>query len=320
MDTAPPEFSVVIPVYNGAGYVARAVRSALAQTGVRHEVIVVDDGSTDDSGNVANGVDPAVRVVRHPQNRGLPAARNTGIREARGGLVAFLDADDWWETDKLAAQARVLVAAPDLGVVFSDFRGVDPAGRADGWQGGLTAQLPGLGLALAPVGADGYRLDGPVAHALIRHTSFMHPSTVTVRREVIEAAGGFDESFRHMEDLEMWIRLAGRTRVGFVARPLVVVEQRPNSLGRQTARADEYFVRLYAGLPGQVRDMPADLRAHVREVLADKHAGLAWHYRTSGDRAAARRHYLAALRYQFRPRTLAALARTFLPHARGAAR
>ena len=310
-----PQFSVVIPVYNGARYVARSVASALRQDGVSAEVIVVDDGSADGSADIAAAVDPAVRVLRHEANRGLPAARNTGIRAARGAWVAFLDSDDWWAADKLAAQAALAAAAPELGTVFSDFAGVDLDGKPSGWQGGLVGQLPGLGLALVPVAAGGYRLDGPVAHALIRHTSFMHPSTVAVRRAVFDAAGFFDEDFRHMEDLEMWMRLATHSRVGLVGRVLTHVEQRPNSLGRQTRRAGEYMIRLYAGLPERFPDMPPDLRAHVARFVEAKHLGLGWHYRAANDLPAARRHYRAALRHKLRLRTLAALARTYLPAA-----
>jgi glycosyltransferase involved in cell wall biosynthesis len=294
--------------------------SALAQIEVRYEVIVIDDGSTDGTAEVAAAMSPAVRVVRHGTNRGLPAARNTGIRESRYNLVAFLDADDWWVPNKLAIQATAFAAAADLGVVFSDFRGVDPAGQPAGWQGGLASQLPGLGLRLLPLSQDVFRLDGLVAHALIRHTSFMHPSTVVVRRSAVDDAGPFDESLRHMEDLEMWIRLSTRCSVAFVTHLLAIVEQRPNSLGRQSVRADEYLIRLYADLPRRVPDMSAELLDHVRGVLAVKHAGLGWHYRTAGDRPTARRHYWASLQYQFRARTLAALARSFFPASQSTGR
>ncbi|HEY1186256.1 MAG TPA: glycosyltransferase family A protein, partial [Gemmata sp.] len=163
-----PSFSVVIPVFNGARYIARSVASALGQQGVRHEVIVVDDGSADGSGDLVAALGPAVRLIRHESNRGLPAARNTGIRAARGERIAFLDSDDWWAADKLAAQGALFDAAPELGTVFCDFAGVDLGGRASGWQGGLVDQLPRFGLDLAPVCTGGYRLGGSVTHALIR--------------------------------------------------------------------------------------------------------------------------------------------------------
>jgi glycosyltransferase involved in cell wall biosynthesis len=309
-----PMFSIIIPVYNGARYIARAIISALHQKSVQHEVIVVDDGSTDGSGDIAAAVDPVVRVIRHETNRGLPAARNTGIRAARGNMIAFLDSDDWWVEEKLAAQAALFDAAPDVGVVFSDFAGVDLEGRPSGWQGGLYDQLPNLDLTLIPIiTQDSYRLVGNVNFALIRHTSFMHPSTVTARREVFDLSGLFDEELRHMEDLEMWIRFATHTQIGLVNRVLVHIEQRPNSLGRQTSRANEYIIRLYSGFLSRFPNLPTELREHISRVLEATHIGLGWHYRTIGNLSAARQHYWDSLRQKIRLRTLAALIRTYLP-------
>ncbi|MEM6329886.1 MAG: glycosyltransferase family A protein [Planctomycetota bacterium] len=109
--------SVIIPVYNCRAYLAEAIDSVLRQTLAVTEVIVVDDGSTDGSGDVARGYGPPVRCVAIPHS-GIGTARNTGVLEATGDYVAFLDADDWWEADKLQAQARHLSASGGDAVVF----------------------------------------------------------------------------------------------------------------------------------------------------------------------------------------------------------
>jgi glycosyltransferase involved in cell wall biosynthesis len=118
MTTTPrPSISVVIPVHNGELYLAEAVDSALAQTHRPAEVVVVDDGSTDGTAEVAAGLGAAVRYV-HQRNRGPGGAMNRGVALARGEYVAFLSADDVWEPEKLAGQMAALVADPSLDLVF----------------------------------------------------------------------------------------------------------------------------------------------------------------------------------------------------------
>jgi glycosyltransferase involved in cell wall biosynthesis len=118
------DISVIIPVYNGATYLGEAIESVLAQTLAPAEIIVVDDGSTDGSAAVADRYAPSVRVIRQP-NAGCGAARNTGVRHARGAYLAFLDADDLWTPDKLQQQAAARVADPGLDMIFGRVEIID---------------------------------------------------------------------------------------------------------------------------------------------------------------------------------------------------
>ncbi len=113
-----PRVSVIIPAYNASATVCTAVDSALGQTFTNHEVIVVDDGSTDATRSRLDGYGSRIRYV-YQQNQERSAARNNGIRHARGDLLAFLDADDYWAPHKLEKQVTLLDAHPDLGLVFS---------------------------------------------------------------------------------------------------------------------------------------------------------------------------------------------------------
>jgi glycosyltransferase involved in cell wall biosynthesis len=122
----PPAISVVIPCYNGSKYLHETLKSVLAQTFPPLEVIVVDDGSTDDSAAIAESYGPPVRVIRQP-NQGESVARNRGIEEANGEWVAFLDADDMWLPEKLAEQAKLM--APEVGAVCSSDLATYPDGR-----------------------------------------------------------------------------------------------------------------------------------------------------------------------------------------------
>ena len=112
-----PLVSVVIPVYNGEKYLAETIESILAQSCGPIEIIVVDDGSTDGSAQIAKGFSGHIQYL-HQSNRGCPAARNTGIKKASGKYFAFLDADDLWTEDKLVLQIGVMEADPSLQIVF----------------------------------------------------------------------------------------------------------------------------------------------------------------------------------------------------------
>lgn len=214
MGDEPPLVSVVIPSRERPRVVQDAVRSALAQRGVRVEVCVVDDGSDPPlqlPPDLAS--DGRVSVVRHRSARGPAAARNAGLRETTGALVAFLDDDDVWLAGKLARQVEAL-RADGPGTVMA-------ACGFELWDGRelIASVLP------SPAVNHG---------ALLAHPC-LWPSTVLVRRETIEAAGGFDESLRRVEDWETWLRISDRGRIACL--PEVLVDRRWSPLPLPAARA-----------------------------------------------------------------------------------
>ena len=188
--TETPAVSVVIPAYNAAWCVRKAIDSVLAQDFRDFELIVVDDGSTDDTAAVLSAYGNAIRIV-HQINGGLSNARNTGIRESRGEFVAFLDADDWWLPGKLGRQVELMRNRPDLGFSSTTARVEDPDGKLVNvwacaqWQGSFLVHLFGSNADVAGSG-----------------------SAVVARRELFQRAGYFDESLRSLEDIDMWMRLA----------------------------------------------------------------------------------------------------------------
>ena len=226
--------SVVIPSYNRADLLEQTVRAALAQTLPPLEVIVVDDGSTDATPQVcATFVEP-VRCIRQ-ENKGLPAARNTGIRAARGDWVALVDSDDLWPPEKLAVQVAATQAVgagwsvtgfglidPDGARVPADHLGFEYAfpifeesGRsADRHLGAwLERRLVDVGGREVPV----YTGD---AYGLLFEGNVALPSTALVSREVFDRAGLFDESFRWAEDTEFFHRAAAVSPVAVVMERL----------------------------------------------------------------------------------------------------
>ena len=214
MSTAPDLVSVVMPAFNVGWCVGRAVDSVLSQSLDERELVVVDDGSTDDTADVLASYGDAIRVIRQP-NAGMSAARNAGIRQSRGSLVAFLDADDWWHAEKLQRQVDLMRGHPELGFCSTAARVVNPEGKLlNVWHcPGPTADM------LQTLFAENAAIAGGC-------------SAVMVRRELLDRVGLFDESLRGFEDPDLWIRLAAVTGYACIDEPLVEILRREHSVSR----------------------------------------------------------------------------------------
>jgi len=232
-----PRVSVIVPTYNRADWLADTVRSALSQTHPPLEVIVVDDGSTDDTEAVARGLGGGgpVRYVRQV-NGGVGAARNAGARLATGDLLAFLDCEDLWEPTKLAAQIAALSRCAAAGWSITDCTVVDAKGLPVAGEQGFQRVFPPFGATgLGPhaffsqdLRREEVALDGPPvavyagdAFRLLFLGNFVLPSSAVVRRELFERSGGFDPSLRLAEETEYFHRLAATEPVAVVMSSLV---------------------------------------------------------------------------------------------------
>jgi len=273
--TPNPLVSVVIPAYNAAAFVRTAVDSALAQSWPHTEVIVVDDGSTDDTAAVLGAYGDAIRVIGQ-RNGGLSNARNRGIREARGELVAFLDADDRWLPDKLARQVELMHAHPEVGFCSTCARIEAPDGTPVG-----TWPCP--------------RIDGSLLQTLFVRNAAVpgSGSGVMVRKALFERTGLFDESLRSLEDIDMWMRLAAVTAYACIDAPLTIIVKHPDSMSRNMtvmrAAALRVMHKNRALLPA--RDRGPHWQAGYASVLADY---AKWEYR-DGQRARAMLHLVEGL-------------------------
>lgn len=247
-----PTVSVIIPAYNAARYLAETLTSALGQTLADIEVIVVDDGSKDNTAEVAQSF-PAVRYVRQ-QNAGVSAARNTGAANARGEFLAFLDSDDIWHPDKLRQQVEALRQHPDS--VFSRTEAVsDPARQSEIQNGQREASAP---CQLIPD----------------FHTSFLVPylttSTVMVRRSAFEEAGGFDTSLRIAEDVDFYLRvLVRRPLVVKMTQTLVYKRPVPGSLGDDSVAGYHQLIKVYDRFLGS--------HPEARELIGPQRIEQAYH-------------------------------------------
>lgn len=258
-----PTFTVIIPCYNQAHWLPEAVESALAQTPAP-QVIVVDDGSTDATAEVAAWYGDRIRLIRQP-NAGLPAARNAGILQADGEYLVFLDSDDALRPDYLARAATALTARPDVDVLH---------GRADvvDLDGNVIASFGGADLGPDPFARLLAGNDGP-------------PNTWIVRRSLLARAGLFDPTLRSCEDWDQWLRCAlagGR----FATDDSVVAVYRdvPGSMSKQVEqmwRAGVRVVRKHQAARHRAEDRATAART-LRAKARGYRAALARQARAGG--------------------------------------
>ncbi|MEM6457220.1 MAG: glycosyltransferase, partial [Acidobacteriota bacterium] len=228
-----PTVGVFIPSYNAARFVARAIRSVLAQTYAQLELVVLDDASTDDTADVVAPFldDPRVRYVRHPANLGMARNWNAGIASLATPLICKLDADDWYEPNFLAAAVDALEARPDAAFAFGGLRWVvAPDGDPDAADVRVTEMRP-------------YRrawcVDGRQLRRNLARQCLIYGPTVCVRRWAYEQHGDFLETLRIHCDWEMWMRLSAHHPVAYldatVASALRHAENQTTAAARNAA-------------------------------------------------------------------------------------
>ncbi|MFL5907145.1 MAG: glycosyltransferase family 2 protein [Solirubrobacterales bacterium] len=218
-----PAVSVVLPTQNRSSMLRQALRSALDQEGVGLEMIVVDDGSSDDTPEVLERVeDERLRVIRHERAQGVSRARNAGIERANGEWIAFLDDDDLWAPGKLRAH---LDQSAEGGWTFSYSGAIVIDERMDATR------------RTHPPGGD------VVGRLLLGSNVIGSPSAVLLRADLLELAGGFDERLPQMEDWDLWIRAASVGRPGLVPEPLVAY--REHSENARMASGDKRLQALF---------------------------------------------------------------------------
>ena len=270
--------STVIPTYNYARFIGRALEGVFAQTHRELEIVVVDDGSTDHTPAVLAGYGDRIRVIRQ-ENRGVSTARNVGIRAARGEAIALLDADDVWMPEKLAKQVALLEASPDVSVVGCGIRVVDGEGRTirDAiWE------PPGQGVeALREMAVRQAWVGGSDSGALLR-------------RSVFDQVGLFDETFFAAEDLDLWLRIAARCKIVNVPEVLAVIHQHGTGVFRDAEKMERSQRQVYDAAAQrwpQVFD-----RRTLRKVRARIAADAGVELATAGQHGKALRRYLGSLR------------------------
>jgi len=272
-----PKVSVVIPAYNAMTYLPETLSSVLCQTFTNFEVLIVNDGSSDHIEKWASELtEPQVKFLSQA-NQGPSSARNTGIAQAKGEYIAFVDADDIWEPTKLEKQVRCLDDNPAVGLVYNWTSVVDEQGKATGRV--IT-----------------YDAQGDVLRQILERNIIYCPSVI-VRRCCFDMVGLFEPGLRFNEDWEMWIRIASRYHFAVTKEPLVYYRQHPTNSSKNWQLMEEGYSivieKAFKSVPSELEYLKNRSYGHANFSLAwktlqsrEKDYKLAVHFR---DRAIA--HY-----------------------------
>jgi GT2 family glycosyltransferase len=302
-----PLVDVIIPAHNAGKFLAAAIDSALAQRGVPLRVIVVDDGSTDDTATIARSYGDSVLVVSQA-NRGLAAARNRGIAESTAPYLAPLDADDVWRSGKLARQVALLEAHPEAGLAFSDmivFSG-DFHVEEDGY---LRVTPEYADLERVALGDGAYRLPAEAGQAVMRY-NFICPSASLLRRKALVGVGGFDEAFRVCEDIECWMRLLRTWPAVAIEERLVWYRRWSGSLSKESERMILGRLQIGEKVLARPELYPAGAVSYFQAERAVSLQRLGRLALERDDLRRARQHLLASLRIRLRMGSVLLLAST----------
>lgn len=291
-----PLFSVIIPVFNGAGTIARAIQSVLEQSFRDFELIVVDDGSSDETGAVVQGFGDRLRYL-HQDNAGVSRARNNGAQLARGQWLAFLDCDDWFLPDRLARHAAMIQVSPSLDFLIGGFESRDEHGKLT--RNSLEATTLGRELLAGADGKTEVVIDREQLGTFVQQ-QFSDVRALSVPRSTFIALGGFPAQFSICEDVYFIIRLANRSqRAGVVLAPLAVYSIHQHGLVRtDTLRAQQQTVVALTHLRRHIEDPQPAITRGLRELLYSARQNQATVHLRRGEKGAALRAVLPLFREQ----------------------
>ncbi|MGH9541802.1 MAG: glycosyltransferase family 2 protein [Terriglobales bacterium] len=291
-----PKVSVIIPTYNCARYLPAAIESVLRQTYRDFEIIVVNDGSPDDTDTAVAPYLERIIYIKQA-NLGAPAARNRGLAASTGELIAFLDDDDEWMPEKLELQLPAF-DDPRVGLVYSDIRVVHDDGHV----------IESF-LATRPLAASGYIFENFLA------SGFILTSCVVVSRRCLEDVGHFDESMRSLQDFDLWFRILRRWKAALVRRALALRRLRAGNMTSDRNLPSRFYVRLYEKVLTEFELSPRE-RAIARSRMAEVCYERGYYLSYRGSQAEARSVLLRSLRYNARQlRAWRCLAATLAPAA-----
>lgn len=289
-----PRFSVIIPVYNAAATLQRAIESVQKQSWPAHEIIVVDDGSTDCSADVAQGYGATVTLIRQA-NAGVSAARNAGAHAASGDWLAFLDADDWYYPDRLKWHAEWIARDATLDFLTGDYEYRDATGALLGTS--MVQHDVGQMLLAKAAGKTQVILDTASEIQAFVGSHFGDTHTLSVPHTTFSALGGYPAGYKVCEDVHLLTRLVARSRrIGVVCAPLAVYLIHDGSATRRDpVAAQQENVRTLTDLQALTGDFPAPVRRGAQQRLQNARYNLACALTRNGQRSAAVRAVLPSL-------------------------
>jgi glycosyltransferase involved in cell wall biosynthesis len=269
--------SVIIPTYNSGVFIGEAIQSVLRQTCTDYDIIVIDDGSTDNTRGIIENNFPQVRYF-YIQNQGAASARNYGIRRARGEFIAFLDADDLWLPEKLEKQLKVFNADQEVMLVFTEHRVFDTTG----FRNQLFFKKERL-------------MKGDIVKNIFLYSHVALP-TVMVRRQVFQEIGYFEENLIVAEDDNLWMRIALKFRIHLLDEVLVHVRLTENSLSRTAINLFDEGLKNIGLIENTYPDLRKHLgRANIRRKKSVIYNFYGYFFFSKGDYAMAKRYLMQSI-------------------------
>jgi glycosyltransferase involved in cell wall biosynthesis len=255
-----PKISVIIPTYNRAQYITHALDSVLCQTFPDYEIIVVDDGSTDNTQDILKKYEGKIKTIRQ-DNQGISKTRNRGIQMAKGEYIAFLDSDDYWAPEKLKEQIQVLDSYPKVGIVYARMPIINKQGEKIG---------------MKPAGVSGKNFK-----ELLEVWGDIPTSTVMTRRDCFDKAGLFESSLEPMEDIDMWIRIARFYDLYEIENKVLAYYRRHDEqITTNKSKVYTGLLRIYTKIYNTYPEAPRDLM--IRRIVENQYL-LAKENYTQGD-------------------------------------
>lgn len=280
-----PRFSVVIPAFNAAATLARAIESVRAQSWSAHEIIVVDDGSTDATAEIAAGFD-GVRLIRQ-KNSGVSVARNAGAAAASGDWLAFLDADDWYAPDRIKLHAEWIAEDTTLDFLTGDYEYRDETGTLLGTS--MAQHESGRMMLNKAAGAARVVIETPAEIAAFVADHFGDTHTLSVPRARFIELGGYPTGYKVCEDVHFLTRLVAKSRrIGVVCQRLgVYVIHGGSATRRDPVAAQRENVRTLTDLSRLAKNFPSPVRRGVADRMQSARYNLGCALSRSGQRIAA---------------------------------
>ena len=241
-----PKVTVLMSAYNGARYLRDAIESILGQTFTNFEFLIINDCSTDRSGEILRGFrDPRIRIINNEKNIGLTRSLNRGLTQARGQYIARLDADDISHPERLAKQVRHLDAYPEVGLLATAWETID---EGENW-----------------LGISGKGLHSEAIYYTLTFCNFTVGPDVMYRRDLVMDLGGYDEAVRFAQDYDLWTRISRLAKVDHLPETLIKKRCRPDNISsRLKAEQTEYSNRSFKSNLATLMD---DARYKADEVM-----------------------------------------------------
>lgn len=292
--------SAIIPSYNSAVYIKDAIESILSQTYKNIEILIVDDGSIDNTRDVVVSYEklyPGKVRYLSQKNQGPGIARNNGIANANGEYIAFLDADDMWEVDKIKVQVESLESSETMHISHTDFVYM--------YKGGI----------IKPSEYSNKKkknFSGDIFFSLFRE-NFIRTSTVMIKKDTFNQAGGFDPDLFMSEDYDLWLRITkGRSVVSYIDKPLLKVRLHESHMTGDAQRTYMWVNKVIEKSIASSSDMADKLKSHLPYRLAKNHYTIGYKFFCDKKMAQARSEFIKSLRYKFKLSSVAYYLATFI--------